>query len=372
MQNYKLKLQSIPQKSYYTQLAANSLDINIEDKLTHEININADVTTDFNIGLIMGNSGSGKTTLCQHIYGKNCFNFKFDKEKNILDQMEGSYSERQRVLTGVGLSSVPCWLRPMKTLSNGQKFRAEVALRISRARDSDSPIIDEWTSVVDRTVAKIISHCIQKFARREKRKVILCCCHEDVEQWLNPDWVINCNTQNFFDYRGRLRRRSEKLKFVVRQCSRESWRPFSKYHYLSPKLPAGRLMSFGLFCDGQQVGFCCVNNLIPPRRAGAKLNFHVGRVVIHPDYQGGGLAQRFINESCELFRQRDPRAAKIFIKFSNKALLVGITRNKSWRFVKSETIAKMGDTNPSPTTNIRRRRRQVKIYLFAYLPKKGP
>ena len=60
---------------------------------------------------------------------------------------------------------------------------------------------DEWTSVVDRNVAAVMSHSLQKKARRENKKIVLLSCHYDVLDWLNPDWVIDCNEQKFIDRR---------------------------------------------------------------------------------------------------------------------------------------------------------------------------
>jgi ATPase subunit of ABC transporter with duplicated ATPase domains len=39
------------------------------------------------------------------------------------------------MLNGIGLNSVPCWLRPVKTLSNGQKARAEALLLMSSNKE---------------------------------------------------------------------------------------------------------------------------------------------------------------------------------------------------------------------------------------------
>ena len=58
----------------------------------------------------------------------------------------------------MGLSQVPCWVRPAFTLSNGQQARAKIALTL--ADNKDLAVIDEWTSVVDRTVAKVMSHAV--------------------------------------------------------------------------------------------------------------------------------------------------------------------------------------------------------------------
>jgi ABC-type ATPase with predicted acetyltransferase domain len=50
------------------------------------------------------------------------------------------------------LNSVPSWYKPYQVLSNGEKFRADLARKLK-----SNTVIDEFTSVVDRTVAKAAS-----------------------------------------------------------------------------------------------------------------------------------------------------------------------------------------------------------------------
>lgn len=201
MQTYELTLKSDVSKSFRCQKAANSLDIDTEKKSIHHFNVNADINTRFNVGLIVGASGSGKTTLVKSIFGEDCFDEILDLSKPVIDQFPESYSydECAVMLSGVGLTAVVCWIRPAYTLSNGQRARAETALQM--ANDKNNIVIDEWTSVVDRTVAGVMSHCVQKYARKVDKQIILCSCHYDVADWLLPDWVIDCNKQSYTDYR---------------------------------------------------------------------------------------------------------------------------------------------------------------------------
>ena len=175
---------------------------------------------------------------------------RLDPTQPVIDQLppDWSYDECAAALAGVGLTSVPCWIRPAMTLSTGQRARAEAALQMAALNDGVT-VIDEWTSVVDRTVAKVMSHCVQKFARKFERRVVLVCCHYDVLDWLNPDWIIDCNKQTYLDRRDLWRgfRRSERLRFDVRRSERSSWRYFSKYHYLSENLPAVTSRRLGFF-----------------------------------------------------------------------------------------------------------------------------
>ena len=64
--------------------------------------------------------------------------------------------------------------------------------------DGELFVFDEFTSVVDRNVAKIGSFAIQKAIRKGGgKKMIAVGCHFDVEDWLLPDWVFDTNTMTF-------------------------------------------------------------------------------------------------------------------------------------------------------------------------------
>lgn len=197
MQTYSVELQSEIFKDYRCKRACDSLDIDINKKSKHSLKIDCDIESDFNIGLIYGSSGSGKTTLAKKIFGEDIFNVSFDENDCIMNQLPKNftYEECANLLTSVGLNSVPCWVRPIKTLSNGQKARAEAIYLMTS--NKEIIVIDEWTSVVDRTTAKIMSNCLNKFVKKFNKKIIVLSCHYDIIEWLNPDWIIDCNKQNF-------------------------------------------------------------------------------------------------------------------------------------------------------------------------------
>lgn len=178
-------------------MAANSLDIDVAKKSTHHLKVTGiDIPEGWRVGVIYGASGSGKTTLAKKLFGEDIFKSTMSPDTPIIEQFseQFTYDQCASMLNGIGLTSVPCWIRPVHTLSNGQQARAEAALLMSQ---EGLTVIDEWTSVVDRTVAKAMSHCVQKHARRADKQIILLSCHEDIIEWVNPDWLIDCNTQQF-------------------------------------------------------------------------------------------------------------------------------------------------------------------------------
>jgi ABC-type glutathione transport system ATPase component len=71
--NINFELKSDASKTFRCIKAANSVDLDLEKKLVHHMNIELDFPDEWNIGLIVGASGSGKTTLAKHLYGEECF-----------------------------------------------------------------------------------------------------------------------------------------------------------------------------------------------------------------------------------------------------------------------------------------------------------
>jgi ABC-type Mn2+/Zn2+ transport system ATPase subunit len=329
MQNYVVNLQAPPPTGFRCTKAAQSVDLPIDQKLVHHMEINADVQSDYNVGLIIGASGSGKTTMAREIFGPTCFEEMLDLSKPIIDQFPKSmsYDECVSTLNGIGLSQVPSWVKPAGSLSNGQRARAEAALQMSSPKPF--AVIDEFTSVVDRNVAKVMAHCVQKYARKMNKKIVLVSCHYDVFDWLNPDWVIDCNKETYTDRR-RLRcdfTRTEQLEFQIAECPRQTWKNFSKYHYLSDRLPGGHIETFGVFHEGRQIGFQCFANYVPHRK-GTKKIMHSNRTVIHPDYVGFGLGIKVIDKTSSYMKAM---GYNVQAKFSAMPVYYAMSKNKNWK-----------------------------------------
>lgn len=367
MQNYELVLFSDSFNGFYCKKACDSLDINIDEKLTHEFRISGDFENNFDIGLIVGASGSGKTTIAKHIFKKEIKEILND-EIPVIEQFNEKYSydERANFLNSIGLSQVTCWIRPSKTLSNGQKFRAEIALQIANS-DENIILIDEWTSVVDRTIAKIMSNSVQKFARKFKKKIVLISCHYDIIDWVSPDWLLDCNKQEYFDYRGLPYRRTEKIEFTIRKCDKSSWKNFSKYHYLSKKIPGGSNYFYGLFLNEEQIGFQCFSNYVP-KVVGKKTIYHFNRTVIHPDYVGIGLGLILINKTSEIMKNK---GYKIMGKFSSVPVFKSLSKNEKWKILKIERLFKKPKTGENmgrgKTENDSGFRFKVKTFSFEFI-----
>lgn len=164
----------------------------------NEFNLDADIDIDseeWQIGLIVGPSGSGKTSIGRQLFGGGKIVDLYDgwdDDKPIVDCIDpnGNFDAVTGALANVGLGDVPSWLRPFKALSNGQQFRAGLARIITEA--PNEVIVDEFTSVIDRQIAKIGAMAFSKGWRRNKgKKIVLLACHYDIIEWLQPDWVFD-------------------------------------------------------------------------------------------------------------------------------------------------------------------------------------
>ena len=103
--------------------------------------------------------------------------------------------EITRLLCSVGFASPPDWLKSYDCLSQGEKMRVDIARAL--CLDKSLVVFDEFTSVVDREIAKVSAFAISKVVRRSSKKFIAVTCHYDVVDWLEPDWVFCTDTMEF-------------------------------------------------------------------------------------------------------------------------------------------------------------------------------
>lgn len=169
-----------------------SLDLNSYEK---KWRLEVEFPSSWKVGLIVGDSGSGKSLLSRLIFPKVY-------ENNVVSNVNcpfvdnfqhKSLGEISAAFLSVGLGSIPEWINSYSALSTGQKMRADLAACL--LSDENQIVFDEFTSVVDRQVAKAISHSIAKAFRNSAKQFVAVTCHADVEDWLCPDWVIDMNAQ---------------------------------------------------------------------------------------------------------------------------------------------------------------------------------
>jgi len=279
------------------------------------------------IGLVVGPSGSGKTSIGKKLFGESAiWEPDWPSDAPIIDAISpgGDFNAVTGSLASVGLGDVPSWLRPFHVLSNGEKFRANLARLVS-----ESPaevVVDEFTSVVDRQIAKIGALAFQKAWRRTGKKAVLLSCHYDVIDWIEPDWVYD--TQKG-EYAGRRLWRRPKFDFEIHETDWRYWPLFEPHHYLKvPKMVAAR-------CYVASVGGSPVAHLAVSTRPGLK-EARACRLVVMPEWQGAGVGLRFLNAVCEEWLQGRNRFGKkmpTLFHTSHPGLVAALRRMPQWRQV---------------------------------------
>lgn len=319
------------------------------------------------IGLIVGPSGSGKTTIARKAFGDFQNGLRpWPVDRAVIDCL-GDYSIRtiSQALTAVGFSSPPAWLRPYQVLSNGEKFRCDLARLLLQVTEDgshadavqhDSPVLtqassdasgqaflqnsgvavmDEFTSVVDRQVARVGSAAVANALRAtwagdgkkglsrdigHNRRFVAVSCHYDIVDWLCPDWVLDMVDQTLTR---RLLRRPE-IELSIHRCGKEVWNSFKRHHYLSNRLPVVARCYVGVIA-GEAVAFAAISSVV-----GFTGYWRMSRVVVLPDYQGIGIGGKFRDAVAQI-EMASGRVKRLSLVTSHPAMIRSMGHRRSWR-----------------------------------------
>jgi hypothetical protein len=310
----------------------------------------------WHLGLIVGPSGCGKSTIACHLWPGAQPAFAWPERQALVDAFPPEMPAREviELLSSVGFSSPPAWLRPYHVLSTGQQFRATLA-RLLACPPAEGPVVvDEYTSVVDRTVAQIGSAALARTVRRRGRQLVAVTCHEDVEAWLQPDWVYR-PAEALFQWRC-LRRRPDIALEIVR-CAASAWPLFAHHHYLSAGLNRSAVCFLASW-HGQPVAFSAWLHHAGPGPPSKREH----RTVTLPDYQGVGIGNRLSALVASLWTALGFRALSTT---THPAMIAGRRRSVLWRMHRAPAMA----SGHSPRT---RRWRHATTRLTAGFTYVGP
>lgn len=280
---------------------------------------------EWQIGLIVGPSGSGKTSIAQHLYSSQyCPEFVWNSKSSIVDEFpkEMSIKDICGLLSHVGFSSPPSWLRPFHALSNGEQFR--VALARALAEFNGLLVMDEFTSVVDRTVAQIGSAAIAKTVRRRKQQLIAVSCHYDIAEWLCPDWIFDTGKMSMVETRC-LQRPDINLR--VERCNSEAWKLFRQHHYLNTNLNRSARCFLARYNE-RPVAFVAVLPFPHAKRPGWREH----RLVCLPDFQGVGIGNAVSDYVASLYILK---GRPYFSLTSHPGVTQSRSRSLSWKMVRN-------------------------------------
>lgn len=361
--------------SFRVQQVAGMFDVTLAERLSEEFDVELPTDDDWQVGLIVGPSGSGKSSVARGAFGDSLHTAsQWPADRAVIDCFEGlSVRKTTELLTAVGFSSPPSWIKPYAVLSNGERFRCDLARALANgtgphpspppkgegtSENSPPPCgeglgegeeqgnpdprplnpvptiaFDEFTSVVDRNVARVCSAAVARAVRsgRVKCRFVAVTCHYDVAEWLEADWVLDMATRTLT--RRCLRRPTIELQ--VHRTDLKAWSLFARHHYLSGTL-APQSECYVTTWNGEPVNFCATIPVI-----GYRGRRRFTRIVTLPDYQGIGIGMRSVRAVAQLHRQRGHRVS---VTSSHPALIQHCKHSIDWKAV---SVKKTGRSRTS-------------------------
>lgn len=298
---------------------------------------------DWQIGLIVGPSGAGKSSVARHLFGDHIVDeYDWPDRQSVIDGFGGiGIRDATAALSSVGFSAPPSWMKPYSVLSNGERFRANMA----RALVDEAPlvVVDEFTSVVDRTVAKVGSHAIAKAVRKTPGKqFVAVSCHDDIIEWLQPDWVLEPHVGRF---RWRSLRRRPSIDVEVVRVDHQAWEWFAPHHYLTAAHSKSARCFAGLL-DGRPVAFSSIMSQPNPHIRNA---WRLHRLVVLPDFQGVGIGH-VLSEAVAAIATSNGRA--VYRTTSHPALSYACARSTRWR-LRSHSMTRYSGRSATIDANTR-------------------
>jgi len=312
----------------------------------------------WHIGLITGPSGCGKSTIARALWPEQIARtLEWPADASLLDAFpaEMSIKDVTALLSSVGFSSPPAWLRPFHVVSHGQQFRVTLARLL--AEQQDLVVMDEFTSVVDRTVARIGSAALARTVRQRGQRFVAVTCHEDVEEWLQPDWVYR-PAENLLTRRSLQPRPTITLRIV--RCQASAWPIFREHHYLNHGLSRAAVC-FLASVEKKPVAFSAWVNQFT--RKGGKREH---RTVTLPDYQGVGIGHAVSSFCASLWKGLGYRACSTT---THPAFVAARLCSCHWRLIRAPSLRSSHYLTTSPP---RRRFHHASTRLTAGFEYIGP
>jgi ABC-type lipoprotein export system ATPase subunit len=288
---------------------------------------------------VTGDSGSGKSTFLRLFASElqskvrkfvNFSDVQADNDEVVINSVGATQEEAMTLLSVVGLSEAFVMLRKYKELSEGQKYRYKLAKMI--AAKGDAFLIDEFGATLDREMAKALAYCIQKWARKSKKMVVVATTHKDLIEDFNPNVAIDKKfgqTTQVKYYSAIPQQFSLVHEMQIEQATKEDYEYLKGFHYLQGN-PAAVKHRFKLTYKGETIGIIVYtlsfrslyyrNQLFPEYKNNIqKVNseiLRISRVIIHPKFRGIGLAQVLVRETMPQVNARIVECVAAMAKYN--------------------------------------------------------
>ncbi len=203
--------------SFRVQQVAGMFDVPLAEKLTDTFDVELPAGGEpWQVGLIVGPSGSGKSSVARQAFGEWLYEpLDWADDRAVVDCFAGlSVRKTTELLTAVGFSSPPSWIKPYAVLSNGERFRCDLAKALAKGEVGrgngervriapPTPFLAPSSCSTNSPASSIATW--PKSARRPWRgrfasgrvncRFVAVTCHYDVAEWLEADWVLDMATR---------------------------------------------------------------------------------------------------------------------------------------------------------------------------------
>ncbi len=274
---------------------------------------------------ITGDSGGGKTLLLKafkEFFGDEAMELgdvEIDPDETLVEGVGGDVKEAIETLSLCGLNDAFLFLRKYKELSDGQKYRYKLA-KLMNNKEKNVWIIDEFCATLDRVMARIIAHLIQKVARKYGKTVVVATTHQNIIEDFQPDIMVEKGFERDVEVLKNdfaPRRCSIYRKVRIEKGSVEDYAKLSRFHYRS-KGVAGIKDCYKLLFDDELIGVIVYSNSylnLKPRNIvfGERYVYtpgdlhkarlinrevaRISRVIIHPKFRGIGLGAFLVRQT---------------------------------------------------------------------------
>ncbi len=188
---------------------------------------------------------------------------------------------------------------------------------------------------MDRTVAQVGSAALARTVRARRQRFVAVTCHEDVEEWLQPDWVYRPAEDRF---QWRCLRRRPPIDLQVFRCRPAAWELFRQHHYLSHTLAPGAVCFLATWRQ-QPVAFSAWINHLSTK--GGKREH---RTVVLPDFQGVGIGMALSSFCAGLWKALGYRATSTT---THPAFTAARNRSPHWRMTRPPSLSAAGKERKS-------------------------